>query len=136
MSDEKDIRTLLVVEDDVLVRITIADYLRECGFRVIDVGLADEAVGVLNSGVQVDLVFSDIQMPGTMNGVGLAQWIRQHRPGLSVILTSGWSDAAAEAGHLCDGGPLVTKPYDHALLGDRIKRVLGTGDGSQSGGAT
>ena len=114
---------------------TIADYLRECGFQVAEAGSADEALAILNSDMPVDLVFSDVQMPGTMNGFGLARWIRQHRPGLKVILTSGWSDAAAEAGDLCDDGPLLAKPYDHSLLVERIKRLLGTRERSRSRGA-
>lgn len=126
MPEERDIHTILVVEDEVLVRMTIADYLRECGFQVAEAGSADEALAILNSEMPVDLVFSDVQMPGTMNGFGLAQWIRQHRPDLKVILTSGANDAAAEAGDLCDDGPLLAKPYDHIQLVERIKRLLGT----------
>lgn len=126
MSEDEETHTILVAEDEVLVRVTIADYLRECGFQVVEAGSADEALIILNSEVPVDLVFSDVQMPGTMTGFGLAQWIRQHRPDLKVILTSGWSDAAAEAGDLCDDGPLLAKPYDHILLVERIKRLLGT----------
>ena len=81
--------TILVVEDDVLVRNVVAAYLRECGFDVIEANGADEAVHVLQADVRVDIVFSDVNMPGSMDGFGLAQWVRRERPWLRVILTSG-----------------------------------------------
>lgn len=91
MPEERETHTILIVEDEVLVRMTIADYLRECGFQVAEAGSADEALSILNSEMPVDLVFSDVQMPGTMNGFGLAHWIRQHRPDLK-----GHSDVRGE----------------------------------------
>jgi CheY-like chemotaxis protein len=78
---------VLVVEDEVLVRLVIAEYLRECGFKVHEASNADEAVIVLEKpDISVDVVFSDIAMPGSMDGFGLSQWIRQHRPELGIIL--------------------------------------------------
>ncbi|MGZ5904834.1 MAG: response regulator, partial [Reyranella sp.] len=68
--------TVLVVEDEILVRTVIAAYLRDCGFDVVEAGSADEAVRVLEAGVRIDIVFSDINMPGSLDGFGLAQWLR------------------------------------------------------------
>ena len=68
--------SVLVVEDDVLVRTVVAAYLRECGFGVVESVSADEAVRVLEAGIRVDIVFSDVNMPGKLDGFGLAQWIR------------------------------------------------------------
>ncbi len=116
--------TILVVEDDVLVRILVAAYLRECGFDVIEANSADEAIRVLQAGVRVDIVFSDIQMPGSMDGFGLAQWVRRERPGLKIILTSGAARTAKAAGDLCETGPILAKPYDHAELESRIRALL------------
>jgi len=80
--------TILVVEDDVLIRMPIADYLRDCGYRVIEAVSADEAMSVLmHQETQVDIVFSDIEMPGSTDGFGLSKWIRDNRPGIDVILT-------------------------------------------------
>jgi two-component system, response regulator PdtaR len=79
--------TILIVEDDVLVRSLVAAYLRECGFDVVEANGADEAIRVLQAEVPIDIVFSDIQMPGSMDGFGLAQWVRRERPWLKVILT-------------------------------------------------
>ena len=67
--------TILVVEDDVLVRIPIAQYLRDCGYKVIEAVSADEAMTVLlHREIVVDVVFSDIEMPGSVDGFGLAKW--------------------------------------------------------------
>jgi CheY-like chemotaxis protein len=115
---------VLVVEDDVLVRNLVAAYLRECGFDVIEANGADEAIRVLQAEVQVDILFSDVQMPGSMDGFGLARWVRRERPWLKVILTSGAARTAKEAGDLCEHGPFLAKPYDHAELERHIRSLL------------
>lgn len=127
--------TILVVDDEVLIRVVIADYLRECGFQVIETGSADEALTLLNSDIPVDLVFSDVQIPGNMNGVGLARWIRERRPEVKIVLTSGYANSAEEAADLCDGGSLMSKPYDEQLVVERIKRLLGKGKRGANGAA-
>ena len=116
--------TILVVEDDVLVHNLVAAYLRECGYDVLEANGADEAIRVLQADVPVDVVFSDIQMPGSMDGFGLAQWVRRERPWLKVILTSGAPRTAKEAGDLCEQGPVLAKPYDHAELERHIRTLL------------
>jgi CheY-like chemotaxis protein len=118
-------RTVLVVEDEVLIRLVIADYLRECGYRVHEAANADEAVAVLESpDVTVDVVFSDVIMPGSMDGFGLARWIRANRPKVEVVLTSGIDRSAEIAGALCEAGPLLEKPYEPQRVVDRIKQLL------------
>ena len=116
--------TILVVEDDVQVRNLLAAYLRECGFDVVEANSADEAIRLLQAEVRIDIVFSDVNMPGTMDGFGLAQWVRRERPWLKVILTSGAARTAKEAGHLCETGPVLAKPYDHAELERHIRTLL------------
>jgi len=115
---------VLVVEDDVLVRLAVAAYLRECGFDVVEVGSADEAIRVLEAGIPVDIVFSDVNMPGSLDGFGLAQWLRRERPGLKIILTSGAARKAKAAGDLCEHGPILAKPYDHVELERQIRTLL------------
>ena len=115
---------VLVVEDDVLVRNLVAAYLRECGFDVIEANGADEAIRVLQAEVQVDILFSDVQMPGSMDGFGLARWVRRERPWLKVILTSGAARPAKDAGDLSGHGPILAKPYDHAELERHIRSLL------------
>ena len=108
-----------------LVRLVIAEYLRECGYRVHEAANADEAVAVLNSpDVTVHIVFSDVIMPGSMDGFGLARWIRAHRPQVNVVLSSGIDRSAEVAGTLCEAGPLLEKPYEPQRVVDRIKQLL------------
>ena len=86
--------------------------------------VADEAITVLEADVPVDIAFSDIAMPASMDGFGLAQWIRRERPGIKVILTSGVARSAKAAGELCEHGPMLAKPYEHADLERRIRALL------------
>jgi CheY-like chemotaxis protein len=116
--------TVLVVDDEVLVRMVIAAYLRDCGFDVVEAGSADQAVRVLEAGVRIDIVFSDVSMPGRLDGFGLAQWVRRERPELKVILTSGAVRTAKDASDFSAHGPIVTKPYDHAKLASQLRALL------------
>lgn len=111
---------VLVVEDDVLVRTFTAAYLRDCGFDVVEASDAHEAIRVMEARVRVDIVFSDINMPGTIDGFGLAHWVRRERPALKIILTSGAGHGARPA----DEGPILAKPYNHAELERRIRALL------------
>src|SRR5262245_2647867 len=117
-------QTILVVEDEVLIRMVISEYLRACGHRIIEAASGDEALIVLQHlDTKIDVVFSDIDMPGLMDGFALSQWLRANRPGIDVILTGSIRRAASEAADLCDAGPLP-KPYEPQLVMDRIKRLL------------
>ena len=80
---------VLVVEDEFFLRYVTAEYLEDCGFSVLQAANADEAVGLLQTNSDVGAVFSDIQMPGSMNGLGLAHWITETLPDVKVLLTSG-----------------------------------------------
>lgn len=81
--------TVLIVEDHFWTRYMAAEYFRDAGYRVIEANDADEALNVLASGNQVHVVFSDIQMSGSIDGLALAEWIAQRYPHLPVLLTSG-----------------------------------------------
>lgn len=117
--------TLLIVGDEVLIRTIIADYLQECGFKVLEAADGEEAVEILQGGIAVDLVLSDAALAGPMNGVALNQWLRTHMPGIPIILTSG--DAAkSEAAHeLCRNEPFFADPYDVRQVVSYIRSVLG-----------
>jgi DNA-binding NtrC family response regulator len=125
MTDEPAVQeTILVVEDDVLVRMPIAQYLRDCGYKVIEAVSADEAMAVLlHREALVDVVFSDIEMPGSIDGFGLASWIRKHRPGLGIILAGTISRAVDSAKELCEAGS-VPKPYEAQAVHNHIRRLL------------
>jgi DNA-binding NtrC family response regulator len=125
VSYEREIQeTILVVEDDILVRMPIAQYLRDCGYKVIEASNADEAMQVLlQQETLVDVVFSDIDVPGAVDGFGLAKWIREHRPGLEVLLAGTVPRAVKSAKDLCEQGP-VPKPYEAQVVHNHIRRLL------------
>jgi CheY-like chemotaxis protein len=116
--------TVLVVVDEVLVRMAVSDYLRECGYNVVEASDAHEAIEVMTSDVAVDVAFSDIAMPGSLDGFGLARWVRRERPEIKVVLSSGIARSAKAAGELCEEGPMLAKPYEHADLERRIRALL------------
>jgi two-component system, response regulator PdtaR len=99
---------ILVVEDEVLIRAFIAEELRLAGFSVIEAGRGEEALTYINAGEQVDLVFSDIRMPGSLNGLQLAEILRDKYPDIFIVLTSG----NALPGHVGIVQAFVPKPYD------------------------
>jgi DNA-binding NtrC family response regulator len=118
--------TILVVEDDILVRMPISRYLRDCGYKVIEVANADEAVTVLShKETVIEIVFTDIEMPGALDGFGLAQWVRENRPGLDVILAGTLPRTVETAKKLCEEGP-IPKPYDAQVVHNHIRRLLAT----------
>ena len=108
---------ILVVEDEVLVRAVIAEELRSAGCAVIEAGRADEALVYLRAGERVDLVFSDIQMPGTLDGLQFAERIKYDFPAISVILTSGNAPPLPVSRF----GLFVAKPYD---ITDTVTLIL------------
>lgn len=103
-----DPRTVLLVEDDALLRMLMADLLRDAGVKVVEAATADEALAVLDSGLMVDMIFTDVRMPGRLDGVGLAQTVRRDRPHVAVIVTSG--DLAPEVARELPA--FIPKPYD------------------------
>jgi CheY-like chemotaxis protein len=114
-------RTILVVEDEEPIRLSTSEYLRDCGFTVLEAGDITEAKDLLGRS-PVDLVFSDINLPNRETGFALEKWIRQHYPTISVILTSGHPQDPNDAAGLRE--PIVLKPYSYAALLRRIDRVL------------
>jgi|SRR5579862_4059274 len=117
---ERTSPTILIAEDEVLVRGVVAEHLRDAGFHVIEASNAAEAVDVMRSGEAVDLVFTDIAMPGIMNGVMLARWIYLHRPDVPVVLASG----SAETARAIPNVRLFLKPYDLCDVEAHIRDVL------------
>lgn len=119
-------RTILVVEDDILIRLAIADYLRDCGYTVYEAGNVAEAQSVFQAALPVDVVFSDVQMPGDLDGFGLARWVRAHYPDIPVVLTSGIARLVGDAADLCGQADFVEKPYNHGSIEQRIRSLLAT----------
>jgi len=120
----KDTPLLLLVESDILVRHPLAQYLRECGFMVIEAANADEARQLLlESGRKIDVVLADAGHDQG-SGFSLAAWIRSHFPNIDVSLAGTMTRAVERAGELCEDGPAGRRPYDHQLLLNQIKRLL------------
>jgi two-component system, response regulator PdtaR len=113
---------VLLVEDEVIVRMMMADKLRDAGYAVIEASNACEALEVLrHNSVDVRLILSDIRMPGAMDGISLAREVRSRYPAIKVVLTSGHLAAVDRAEH--DG--FFPKPYDAATIIRHIKTLLG-----------
>lgn len=111
--------TVLVVEDEVLVRFDTADMLREAGYVVLEAANADEARSLLRTFPEIALVFSDIQMPGSMDGAEFARFVRANYPDIRMILTSG-AVAPPEA----IDAPFFAKPYQPDDVVKRIDELL------------
>jgi DNA-binding NtrC family response regulator len=111
--------TVLMVEDEFLIRWPAAEFLRERGYLVIEANSAADAISVFDAGTHVDCVFSDINMPGPLSGHDLAQWLDQHRPGVALLLTSA---SATEADKLTRDSKrrFIPKPYDLDALAGAI----------------
>lgn len=113
--------TIMVVEDEVLARLALADELRDRGWSVVEAASADEAVRVLDGGVPVDLVLTDIRMPGSLDGLGLARRLRADFPDIRVLIVSG-ERPTSEAKGWCDG--YFEKPYSFERLLERVVGLL------------
>src|SRR5262245_57730706 len=112
--------TILLVEDEVLVRMSLADQLRRAGYVVFEASSADEALDLLH-GNSVQLVLSDIRMPGSMDGAELARAIRTQHPHIKIVLASGQSFSAM---HWGDYDGFFPKPYDPSRLIKHIKMLV------------
>jgi DNA-binding NtrC family response regulator len=117
---------VLIVDSDVLVRQPLAEYLRECGYRVIEADGVCSARKVLDGGggelPPVDVVLSDAELADG-SGFALRAWLKERRPELKVFLAGNVAAAARVAGELCEEGPHLARPYDPQLVIERIKRM-------------
>jgi CheY-like chemotaxis protein len=111
---------VLVVEDNALVRVVISNFLEDAGFVVIQAEDGAAALVVLESGAEFDVLFTDIQMPGPIDGVGVADRVFAHHPGLPIVLTSGQGVPAA----LSPGRRFVTKPYDNRKIVTLLRELV------------
>jgi CheY-like chemotaxis protein len=117
--------TILCVEDDRKIRDYVTMLLEGLGYKVITAANADDALVIVRQGAAFDLLFTDIVMPGSMNGRQLAETLMAGRPSLRVLFTSGYSDGALPLqGRQGHGIPLLTKPYRRAELARMMRRCL------------
>jgi two-component system, response regulator PdtaR len=106
--------TILMVEDEALVRVLGAAMLTDAGFRVVEVGDSDEALEFLESDSDVQLLFTDVSLPGAIDGLALARQVHERWPRIGIIVVSGKSLARPD--ELPAGGRFYRKPYDEAAL--------------------
>ncbi|MGK5073160.1 PAS domain-containing protein [Janthinobacterium sp. ZB1P44] len=120
--------TILVVEDDVQVQTTVVDMLRGLGYGVLRASDGESALAIVGSGVPIDLLFTDVVMPGKVASTELARQARVLLPHLTVLFTSGYTqDAIMQGGRLEPGVELLSKPYRREDLARRIRHLLANG---------
>jgi CheY-like chemotaxis protein len=118
--------TVLIVEDDEDVRVTVVDLLSDLGYRVLKARDAQGALAIIESGVPIDLLFTDVVMPGTLRSPELARKARERLPTIAVLFTSGYTENAIfHGGRLDEGIDLLSKPYTRESLARKIRHVLG-----------
>jgi hypothetical protein len=117
--------TVVLVEDDPAVRMLVLNLLKELGYRAFEAEDAKTALPLLESGLRVDLLVTDVGLPG-MNGRQLAEIARQHRPQIKVLFMTGYAQMAAERqGFLEEGMDMVAKPFSIDLLANKIRTMIG-----------
>jgi CheY-like chemotaxis protein len=114
---------VLLVEDETLVRLTQVDILREAGFWVVEAADADEAFDLLRARPDIDVVLTDVDMPGSLDGFEFARLVRQGWPEVGVLVISGKTTPGA--GDLPDNTTFITKPVRPEILVDELRRVVG-----------
>ncbi|WLI09964.1 MULTISPECIES: response regulator [Pseudomonas] len=122
----RDGETVLIVEDDPAVRVLVSTVLSELGYAFVEASDADSAVPILDSDQRIDLLISDVGLPG-MNGRQLAEIGRQYRPDLKVLFITGYAEHAAVRGGFLDPGmQMITKPFTFDLLTAKVREMIRT----------
>lgn len=114
--------TILVVEDEALIRMMSADVLTDAGFHVLEAQNAAEAISVLETADHVELVFTDIRMPGRMDGLELAAFVHAHWPDVRLLVTSGHT--VLDDDDIPDGGRFLSKPYQLSRIVSEIRSII------------
>lgn len=114
-------QVILVVEDEVIIRMLMADMLRDEGYEVIEAASGDEGMAVLSSDHRLDLIITDVRMPGQVDGMQLALSAKDQEPGRPVIVSSG--HLPPEAAHRAD--EFLKKPYTASALLSMVSKLIG-----------
>jgi len=114
--------TVLVVEDEPLVRLVLVDFLTDEGYEVLDADGADDAIRILESNPEVQILFTDIDMPGSMDGLRLSTAVRDRWPPIKIVVTSG--KRMIEVTDLPDGAVFFSKPYAFADISRQFQDLL------------
>ena len=119
-----DAPAVLVVEDEAIIRMMLVDELEDAGIAVIEADGADAAIAILSSGATICAVITDVRMPGTMDGLGLAAWMRHHVPRLPIFITSGnVTESDCEAINPAIKG-VISKPYSAIKVASLLASLL------------
>lgn len=115
--------TVLLVEDELLIRMALAQHLEECGYTVLEAENAADAIKILLVHPEIAVVFTDVQMPGEMDGLGLARWVIANKPSVAVMVASGHAAKDTVMRELC-GAHAFSKPYNYDELTNHIENVI------------
>jgi CheY-like chemotaxis protein len=118
-SSSKTSSVILIVEDETLIRWGAVKMVEDAGFEVLEAANADEAIQILESRSDIRVIFTDIHMPGSMDGLKLAHAVRYRWPPIKIIVTSGHGFPNEQA--LPEGGRFVPKPYNSIQLQDALR---------------
>lgn len=113
---------VLVVEDSTIIRMGAVNLVRSAGYEALEARDADEAIRILESRSDIDLVFTDVQMPGTMDGIKLSHYIRDRWPPVKLIVASG--KAILKESSLPEGSRFFPKPYSDNVIAKAMARML------------
>jgi len=117
--------TVLVIEDESAIRMLVTDVLEAAGYRVIEAADGPSGLTILNSDERIDLLLTDVGLPGGLNGRQVADIARATRPGLRVLFVTGYAEnAAVGAGYLEPGMQVVTKPFAMTTLAARVREII------------
>jgi CheY-like chemotaxis protein len=119
MAPQAKLPVVLIVEDELLLRINAVELITEAGFDVVEAGNADEAIAILEGRPDIHIVFTDIQMPGSMDGLKLARFIRGRWPPIKLVVTSG--QVTIRDGDLPERGVFIGKPYTSAEISATLR---------------
>jgi two-component system, response regulator PdtaR len=115
--------TVLIVEDEFIIALGAAEFLQSAGYDTVETSNADDAVAVLESGREIEAVFTDIRMPGSMDGLALAWCVRDRWPPVKIIVTSGHH--TIREGDLPEGGKFIPKPYSDRAVAAALSDLIG-----------
>jgi CheY-like chemotaxis protein len=117
--------TVLVVEDEPIIRLGAVAIVEDAGFVALEAADAAEAIRILETRDDIRLIFTDVDMPGTMDGLKLANYVRNRWPPIKIIVASG--KAIVDEGSLPSGAELFAKPYEQHLIAAAIRRMVAIG---------
>jgi two-component system, response regulator PdtaR len=113
---------VLIVEDEFLIRMDTLKTVEDAGFEVVEAGNADEAIAILSARDDIHLIFTDVHMPGSMDGLKLAHFVRNRWPPVKIIATSG--RARIKEGDLPEGGRFLQKPYTETEVTSVLREMI------------